>query len=195
LNHWLDSVPDSRFFPYVIYDKRFLIWWGIGLYLFKLGSRRQLDFDLDARGTHVLANFNRLADTQQKTRPVHKTLNHFLGHTGAAPYACLRTALIRRLLRMKALESARLQGHYVVVADATGHLCFRQPHCPQCLVQRHETYTLYMHQVLELKLLGPAGLTLSAASEFIENADAADTPADGSAEERKWDRAVKESQL
>jgi hypothetical protein len=184
-------VPDSRFFPYVIYDKRFLIWWGIGLYLFKLGSRRQLDFDLDARGTHVLANFNRLADTQQETRPVHKTLNHFLGHTGAGPYARLRTALLRRLLRMKALAAARLQGHYVALADGTGHLCFRRPHCPQCLVQRHESYTLYMHQVLELKLLGPAGLTLSAGSEFIENADSADTPADGSPEERKQDCELK----
>jgi hypothetical protein len=36
---------------------------------------------------------------------------------------------------------------------------------------RHEHYTLYQHQVLEAKLLGPGGLTLSTASEFIENSD------------------------
>src|SRR5207253_7951458 len=45
-NLWLDRVPDSRFAPLIIYDKRFLIWWGLSLYLFQLGSRRQLDFDL-----------------------------------------------------------------------------------------------------------------------------------------------------
>jgi hypothetical protein len=181
-------MPDSRFQPFVTYDKRFLIWWGLSLYLFQLGSRRQLDFDLDARGTQVLANLNRLAQTKQATRPVHKTLHHFLGHSGAAPYAWLRTQLLRRLLRMKALEAARLQGYYVVPLDATGHLCFRQRHCPFCLTQQHDTHTLYMHQVLEAKLLGPAGLTLSMGSEFIANSDATAT---GSAEQRKQDCELK----
>jgi hypothetical protein len=171
LNQWLDRVPDSRFLPLIIYHKRFLIWWGLSLYLFQLASRRQLDFDLDARGTEVLHNLNRLAKTQQDTRPVHDTLDHFLGHTGAAPYAELRTRMLRRLIRMKALDAARLQGRFVVVPDATGHLAFRQRHCPHCLVYQHATHTVYLHQVLEVKLLGPAGLTLSMASEFIENSD------------------------
>jgi hypothetical protein len=164
-------VPDTRFSPLIVYDKRFLIWWGISLYLFQLGSRRQLDFDLDARGTEVLNNLNRLAQTQQETRPVHDTLDHFLGHTGAAPYAELRTRMLRRLIRMRCLDAARLQGRFVVALDATGHLAFRQPHCQHCLIYRHATHTSYLHQVLEAKLLGPAGLTLSMASEFIENSD------------------------
>jgi hypothetical protein len=171
-NDWLERVPDTRFFPYVIYNKRFLIWWGISLYLFQLGSRRQLDYDLDARGTQVVKNFNRLAQTEQKTRPVNKTLNHFLGHTGAAPYARLRASMLQRLIRMKALDAARLQGCLIMAVDATGHLSFRRRHCPHCLVQRHESYTLYLHQVLEAKLLGPAGLVLSMGSAFIENTDA-----------------------
>jgi hypothetical protein len=148
------------------------VWWGLSLYLFQLGSRRQLDFDLDARGTCVLDNLNRLAQTEQSTRPVHKTLHYFLGRTGAAPYAWLRRCLLQRLLRMKALDAARLQGRFVVTLDATGHVSFRQQHCPHCLVSRHEQYTLYQHQVLEAKLLGPGDLTLSIASEFIENSDA-----------------------
>jgi hypothetical protein len=168
---WLDGVPDTRFLPLVVYHKRFLIWWGISLYLFQLGSRRQLDFDLDARGTQVLNNLNRLAETQQETRPVHDTLDHFLGHTGAAPLADLRTRMLRRLIRMRCLDAARLQGRFVVALDATGHLAFRQPHCQHCLIYRHATHTSYLHQVLEAKLLGPAGLTLSMASEFIENSD------------------------
>jgi hypothetical protein len=172
INRWLDEVPDTRFQPYVVYHPRFLIWWGLSLYLFQLGSRRQLDFDLEAQDTQVLTNLNRLAQTAQKTRPVHKTLDHFLGHTRAAPYATVRAHMLARLIRMKALDSARLQGRFVVALDATGHLCFRQRHCDHCLVQRHQTYTLYLHQVLEAKLLGPAGLALSMDSEFIENTDA-----------------------
>lgn len=170
-NGWLNQVHDPRFFPFIVYDKRFLIWWGICLYLFQLGSRRQLDFDLDIRDSHILDNLNRLAQTKQITRPVHKTLHYFVGRTGAAPYAWLRTRLLQRLIRMKALDPARLQGRFVVGLDATGYVGFRRPHCPSCLVSHHEHYTLYQHQVLEAKLLGPANLTLSMATEFIENND------------------------
>lgn len=187
-NAWLDRIPDSRFAPLVRYDKRFLVWWGISLYLFQLGSRRQLDYDLDARDTQVLPNLNRLAQTAQTTRPVHKTLHHFLGHSHPAGYARLRTHMVQRLVRMKALDSARLQGHFVVALDATGHVCFRERHCPHCLVFRHEHHTVYLHQVLEAKLLGPAALALSMASEFIENRD------DNSAlspDERKQDCELK----
>jgi len=85
----------------------------------------------------------------------------------------LRTQMVQRL-RMKALDAARLLGRPVLLIDATGLLCFHRRHCPHCLVQRHGQRTLYLHHVLEAKLLGPAGVVVSLGSEFIENADAAD---------------------
>jgi hypothetical protein len=187
-NAWLQRIPDRRSPRLIIYDKRFLAWWGVALYLFQLGSRRQLDFDLDARGTCVLDNLNRLAQTEQTTRPVHDTLEYFLSGTGATPYAWVRTQMLQRLIRMKALDAGRLQGHFVVGLDGTGHVSFRRPHCPHCLVTRHEHYTLYHHQVLEAKLLGPASLALSMASEFIDNSDANQTL---SGDERKQDCELK----
>lgn len=172
LNTWLDRIPDSRFQPFVTYDKRFLVWWGLSLYLFQLGARRQLDFALDCRDSDILSNLNRLAKTKQDTRPVNKTLHHFLGHTGVEPYPCLRRLMMQRLIRSKALDAARLQGCFVVALDATGHLTFAEQHCEHCLVQRHASgHTTYMHQVLEAKLLGPADMALSMATEFIENSD------------------------
>src|SRR5262245_27492770 len=42
LDTWIDDLPDPRFQPQVIYDKHFLLWWGLSLFLCKLGSRRQL---------------------------------------------------------------------------------------------------------------------------------------------------------
>lgn len=75
------------------------------------------------------------------------------------------------LIRMKALDAARLLGHLVLLVDGTGLLCWRRRHCPHCLVQRHEHTTLYLHQVLEAKLLGPAGVVVSVGSEFIDNQD------------------------
>lgn len=172
-NSWLDRLPDTRDQDACTYVTRFLAWWGIALYLFQLGSRRQLDFELRDGGLTVLNNLNRLADTEQTTLPVHDTLDHFVGHVALSGWERLRTQCVQRLFRMKALDDARLLGQPVLLIDATGLICFHRRHCPHCLTQRHGKHTLYLHQVLEAKLLGPGGVVASLDSEFIENADAA----------------------
>lgn len=190
MNHWLDGLPDSRDQDAITYSRRFLGWWGISLYLLQLGSRRQLDYELRDGGPPVLANLNRLAQTQQTTLPVHDTLDHFVGHVKLAGWERLRTQMVQRLLRMKALDAARLLGQPVLLIDATGVLCFHRRHCPHCLTQRHGQQTLYLHHVLEAKLLGPGGVVASLGSEFIENADAGDSKG-RSAEEVKQDCELK----
>src|SRR5207248_4321136 len=117
-----------RFLPFIVYDERFLLWWGQSLFVFKLGSHRQLDYQLNTDGAEVLANLNRLAGTKQQSRPVNKTLNYFLGRIGTSPVAGLRTHMIRRLVRMRAPDGARLQGRFVMPADGTGYLVFRYAH-------------------------------------------------------------------
>jgi hypothetical protein len=72
---------------------------------------------------------------------------------------------------MRVLDAARLLGHLVLVVDGTGLLCWRRRHCDHCLTQEHDYGTLYLHQVLEAKVLGPAGVVVSVGSEFIDNAD------------------------
>lgn len=191
-NLWLDRLPDSRDQEAITYPRRFLAWWGIGLYLLQLGSRRQLDYELRDGGPQVLANLNRLAETAQTTLPVHDTLDHFLEHSNRAGWERLRTQMVQRLLRMKALDAARLLGQPVLLIDATGVLCFHRRHCPNCLVQRHGKQTLYYHHVLEAKLLGPGGVVISLDTEFIENADAADSHGK-SAEDIKQDCELKAS--
>lgn len=187
----MDQIEDPRYFPFVVYDKRFLLWWGLSLFLFKLSSRRQLDYQLNTDGPEVLNNLNRLAGTRQFTRPVNKTLNYFLRRIGTPPVAGLRTLLVRRLIRMKVLEGARLQRYYVVAIDATGYLLFRTPHCDHCLTQQQGETTLYMHQALEAKLLGPADTVLSMGTAFIDNRDLAEATVGGDAERRKQDCELK----
>jgi hypothetical protein len=181
-NTWLEQLPDSRDQEAITYPRRFLACWGILLYVLQLGSRRQLDYHLRGEGTQVLANLNRLLDTDLTTRPVHDTLDYFAGHTTTAGGEGLRTQLNRRLLRMKVFEATRVLGHIPLITDGTGHLAFGQRHCERCLRQRHGNRTCYLHQVLEAKLVGPAGLVSSAGSAFIENEPGWDKL---SAEERK----------
>jgi hypothetical protein len=171
-NTWLKRLPDTRVQDACTYARGFLAWWGISLYLFQLGSRRQLDYELRDGGAKVLANLNRLAETTQTTLPVHGTLDHFVGHVRFPGWERLRTQMVQRLLRMKALDAARLLGRPVLLIDATGLICFHQRHCDHCLVQRHGKQTLYLHHALEAKLLGPMGVVISLDTEFIENADA-----------------------
>jgi hypothetical protein len=191
LNTWIDQIPDPRWLPLVVYDKRFLMWWGLTLFLCKLSSRRQLDYQLNTDGPEVLANLNRLAGTAQDSRPVNQTLEYFLEKIGSDPIAGLRQRMVQRLIRMKALEAARLQGRFVVLIDGSGYLVFGSRHCDHCLTQRHGETTLYMHQVLEAKLLGPAGTVVSIATEFIDNRDVSGAPAGAGAERVKQDCELK----
>jgi hypothetical protein len=191
LDAWINDIEDPRCQPRVIYDKHFLIWLGILLFVCKLSSRRQIDYQFNTDGPELLANLNRLAGTAQDTCPVHNTLEYFLGRIGSAPLACLEQKLVNRLVRMKALDEARLQGDFLVLIDGTGYLAFHERHCEDCLTQKHGESTLYMHQVLEAKLLGPGGTVFSIATEFIDNRDARDTPAGASEERRKQDCELK----
>src|SRR5437879_3005407 len=87
---WLDDSPEHRDPDRLTYQPRFPTWIGLFLFLGKLGSRRQIDFQLGEVGTCVLANLNRLAGTQQKTMPVNQTLDDYLARLGSIPLRKLR---------------------------------------------------------------------------------------------------------
>jgi hypothetical protein len=146
-----------------------LVWWGLLLFLCKLGRVRQLDYELRDNETLVLDNINALARTHQESLPVYGTLSHFLGHVGSAALGDLRTRMIRQLIRNKVFDNDRLLGALVVVIDGSGHVSFRRRHCPHCLTQTHGSETCYFHEVLEAKLVTASGLALSIGSEFIDN--------------------------
>ena len=165
-NQWLDEFDDPRRKPLITYDLRFLAYWGLSVFLFKLGSRRHLDYPLSSLDTEILDNLNRLAGTEQTSRPVHNTLNNLLGRLGLEPWWDLRTKMMQRLVRRKVFDDGRLQGRHRVIIDGTGVLWFRERHCPHCLTQKHGATTVYLHQVLEAKLVGPDGMVLSLATEF-----------------------------
>lgn len=183
-------MPDTRFQPFVHYHHRFLLWLALLVFTLRLGSRRQIDFDLRDSELCLLDNLNRLAATDQTSLPVTNTVDHFLEHTqGVQPFATLRQRCAHRLIRMRALDPFRLQGRLVVALDATGMLTFPQRHCPHCLTQKQGDTTVYFHPVLEAKIITDTGLAISLESEFIENAP--QDPAHHYDETRKQDCELK----
>ncbi len=165
----MSSLDDRRDQARITYPRAFLSWMGLMAFLLKVGSRRQIRFELDT--PEALENLNRLAGCRMETLAHSDTLNHFLGHVPPEAYACLRRKLVRRLIRMKALDRARLFGHFLIAIDGTGQFYFRERHCEHCLVKTVNGKEQYYHHVLEAKLVTPDGLAISVGSEFIENTD------------------------
>jgi len=52
----MDQIEDPRSCPSSNTTSGFLLWWGLSLFLFKLSSRRQLDYQLNTDGPEVLNN-------------------------------------------------------------------------------------------------------------------------------------------
>jgi len=166
---WLGEVQDTRDQEKIVYDRAFLLGMGLMLFLLKLGSRRQVRFELDS--PEALANLNRLTGCHQRTLAHSDTLDHFLGHVPPPGLARLRRWMVRRLIRMKVLDAGRLFSYFLVAFDGTGQLFFRRRHCPHCLTRTVDGVTQYYHHVLEAKLITPDGLAISIGSEFMVNDD------------------------
>ena len=165
----MNGLRDPRDPNRIVYPARCLTWTGLLVFLLKLGSRRQIRFELDS--PTALENLNRLAGCRQDRVPHGDTLNYFLGRLAPGELAGLRRRMVNRLIRMKVLDGGRLLGHFLVVIDGTGQLFFRRRHCPHCLERTVGGQTQYYHHVLEAKLVTPDGLAISIGTEFIENAD------------------------
>ena len=147
------------------------MWWGLLLFLCKLGRLRQLDYELRDLDTEVLDNVNALAGTNQETLPVCKTLSHFLGHVGADALGKLLADMVRQLIRNKVVDRWRLEGALLVAIDGSGIASFGRRHCPYCLTQSRDGRTQYFHEVLAAQVVTASGLTLPVASAFIDNRD------------------------
>jgi len=180
--HWLTALPDARQQGKVVYNKIFCIWSALSIFMQALGSRRQFDREAvadAARPAHVLLdNLNQLAGTEQQDILHGDALDDYLC---SLPYCHLEQIppkMVQRLIRMRALDYARLFGLYLIVIDATGIGHFHKRHCRHCLTQKRNGKILYYHLVLEAKLITPEGMVFSVGSEFVENTDPSTTKQD-----------------
>lgn len=167
---WLKATPDPRDPRSTVYPIAYVLASGLLLFLTKLGSRRQMRFQFQTAS--FVRNLNVLCDTTCETMLHPDTLGVLAGRLSVEGLMDLRAAMVRRLVRSRCLEGDRLlQRWYRVAVDMTGHLVFRKRHCKHCLTQQHGETTVYYHPVLEAKLVTLCGLSISIATEFVENPD------------------------
>jgi hypothetical protein len=173
LTRWLNQVDDPRNKNMITYDPGHLLWLGIFLFLLRLGSKRRIKYRLQTE--YFLKNFNRLCSGYSEKVAHHDTVEYLLCGLEPGQICKVRHKMINRLIRMRALEKYRLMGKYYMIAiDGTGHLMFKERHCPHCLTRKKDGKILYYyHNVLEAKLVTSTGLALSVETEFILNSDGA----------------------
>lgn len=136
-----------------------------------LSARRQIRFQFNTPAClNVLNVLNVLAGCRMQRMMAPDTLSYGIARVGADDLPALQHALLYRLIRNKSLAFGRLLSRlYMIAADLTGYASFDRRHCESCLRQQNDGKTVYLHEVLEAKLVTPNGLALSVASEFVEN--------------------------
>lgn len=166
----MGRLADGRDARYITYEPAHLLWEGLLIFCLKLAARRGIRHELGTQ--RALENLCRLCGQRSKQAAHPDTLSHYLIGLPEGELEGLRDPMIRRLIRMKALDDQRLEGALLVAVDATGQLSFGgRRHCQHCLSKKSGDGVVYYHPVLEAKLVTPSGLALSIATEFIENSD------------------------
>jgi hypothetical protein len=163
------GVTDGRNPDLITYPLASLLVTGVLLFLFRLGSRRQIQYQLRENG----ASQAKLgAWFEVATVPHGDTLNYAFQKLQPKEMQAVVCRLVERLIRKKVLYRWRLFDNFLVAVDGTGMLTFGERHCPFCLTQKRQNgETRYYHPILEAKLVTANGFAFSLMTEFIENSD------------------------
>ena len=168
MNRWLDALPDPRRQDLCTYLGRHLWWQMLLTFLLREGSRNALDGDRNSG--QLPENMLRLCAQawdeqrlgQRRTITCSENAKRHASRVAVRAVARLPLLMVRRLLQMRLLDSARLFGRWWMVAiDGTlqdrGHAS-----------KKGEARYRY---VVEAKLVGPKGTMFSLMTEFRDLRD------------------------
>ena len=141
------------------------------MFLLRLGSKRDISYKLSTG--LFLKNLCALTNIYDDKTAHHDTLEYFCQRLEPEQLYKIRHKMVNRLIRKKCLNKFRLLDSYFMIAiDGTGHLAFKERHCPHCLSKKKDGKILYYyHNVLEAKLVTDTGFAISVETEFIQNSD------------------------
>jgi len=162
----MNRMPDPRREDRCVYTQAHLIWNGLLLFLMHLGSRRQMRFErLATTFVNNLAVLCGQHDVDTVADP--DTLAYYAEHLPVSDMEELLAWMIRRLIRMKALDPFRLFGYFTIAIDGSQICTFDEepwPGCPHR--ERSDGSTQYFAYVLDAKLVPPCGMALSLAESM-----------------------------
>lgn len=161
------SIHDPRHPSFTIYPLPAVCFAVLLMFLFRLGSRRQINNLLRGNGPSE-AKFQMLFNVD--TCPHGDTANVLFGRLHPDEMQEVVCWMVETLIRKKVLDRYRFLGRYFMISiDGTGRLVFSERHCAHCLTRTQNGKTTYYHPVLEAKLITFTGFAFSIMTEFIEN--------------------------
>jgi len=136
------------------------------MFVFKESSRNS--YNNDRREACFRKNFFKLFGFNL---PHGDTFDEVLCEMPPGELEILKATLVSGLIEQKILRKFRFLGKfYLLAVDGTGMATFDKKHCEHCLTKTSKKgVTTYFHYVLEAKIVTTSGLSISLASEFIEN--------------------------
>ena len=158
----LEAVEDPREDPH--YAMRQVLGLGVLMFACRIRSLRALDrVSDDARFRDNWCTFTR---AKTDTVVCSHQMTNVLAQTDWEELGAIPVHAIKDLVRHKQLAPARLLGHVMMVSDGTGIFASSEFHCDQCLTQHHQDGSVtYLHNVLELKVVGWNGWAFSVMTE------------------------------
>ena len=166
---WLGDIRDPRQSGRAVFPLKVLLLLGVLMFLTHSGSRNH--FNDNVRDALELAKtLARMMGCEVEAVPHLDTLEKVLRSVQPATLEALLAQMIRRLIRMKALDDWRVGGRFLLAIDGTGLYSFCRRHCAHCIETRHDSGTVtYSHKVLVAFIVSADGYALPIACEFIEN--------------------------
>ena len=166
---WLGEVRDPRESGRAVFQLKVLLLLGVLMFLAHSGSRNH--FNDNVRDALEMAKtLARLLGCELEALPHLDTLEKVLRSVQPETLETLLAQMIRRLIRMKALDDWRVAGRFLLAIDGTGLYSFRRRHCEHCIETHHDSGAVtYSHKVLVAFLVSDNGYALPIACEFIEN--------------------------
>lgn len=169
LTVWLGDIRDPRQSGRAVFPMKVLLLLGVLMFLAHTGSRNH--FNDNVRDALEMAKtMARLLGCDLKALPHLDTLEKVLRLVNPDALEVLLAKLIRRLIRMKALDDWRVGGRFLLAIDGTGLYSFRNRHCEHCIEAHHDSGAVtYSHKVLVAFIVSDNGYALPIACEFVEN--------------------------
>ena len=164
----LAAIDDPRDVDRIRYPLEQVICLTTLMFACRVGSRRELDRVSDNECfRHNLCLFS---GKQTDTVMVSEQMVNVFKALDVVALAAVQPELIKALVEKKRLPDAYVLDHLAVCSDGTGIFSSSTYHCSECLTQKHKDGTIiYMHNMLEAKILCANGMALSLMSEPIKN--------------------------
>lgn len=169
----LKRIRDPRDQRYITYQSQLLLMTRILSSIFYISSMRKTSEEFNSET--MIENIGYLGGQSLAELPYWETVNDYL--KGVDPDELQDTVyeLVKRLIRSRAFEKARLRGgHWQVIIDGTQLYGSRKKPDGKCLCRVHnkgtgKEYTEYYYYVLEAKIMLHPDICVSIMTEFVEN--------------------------